>query len=52
MSVAYVDYSRGTDLWHVAGALYVAPKPSDISFVTLDVRQHTVASALGFRMSP
>ena len=29
-------YLRGADLWHVATALYVAPKPSEISFVTLD----------------
>ena len=42
-------YLRGADLWHIATALYVAPWPGDISFVTLDDRQRTVASALGFR---
>ena len=42
-------YLRGVDLWHIATALYVAPSPGDISFVTLDDRQQTVASALGFR---
>ena len=41
---------RGADLWHVAAALYVAPKPAEIGFVTLDCRQHEVASALGFQV--
>ena len=27
-------YLRGADLWHVATALYVAPKPAEIGFVT------------------
>ena len=40
---------RGADLWHIAAALYVALEPGDISFVTLDDRQQTVASALGFQ---
>ena len=43
-------YLRGADLWHVATALYVAPKPAEIGFVTLDCRQHEVASALGFQV--
>ena len=43
-------YLRGADLWHVATALYVAPKPAPIGFVTLDCRQHEVASALGFQV--
>ncbi|MCY4386062.1 MAG: PIN domain-containing protein [Desulfurellaceae bacterium] len=42
-------YLRGADLWHVATALYVVQKPSDISFVTLDIRQRTVVKALGFQ---
>ena len=42
-------YLRGADLWHVATALYVVQKPSDISFVTLDIRQQTVVKALGFQ---
>ena len=42
-------YLRGADLWHIATALYIAPSPGDISFVTLDDRQQTVAAALGFR---
>ena len=43
-------YLRGADLWHVATALYVAPEPRDISFVTLDGPQGTVANALGFHV--
>ena len=42
-------YLRGADLWHVATALYVVREPSDISFVTLDIRQRTVVKALGFQ---
>ncbi len=43
-------YLRGADLWHVATALYIGREPRDISFVTLDDRQRTVAEALGFRV--
>ncbi len=39
---------RGADLWHVAMALYVSPRPGSLSFATLDARQSTVANALGF----
>ena len=39
---------RGADLWHVASALYAAPEPGAIAFVTLDSRQAEVAAALGF----
>ena len=45
-----VGYLRGTDLWHVATALYITPEPDDISFVTLDHRQRNIAKALGFRV--
>ena len=41
---------RGADLWHVACALHVAPRPSAISFITLDERQAEVAAALNFRL--
>jgi predicted nucleic acid-binding protein len=44
-------YVRGTDLWHVACALYVAAVPSDLAFITLDERQQRVAVTLGFRMT-
>lgn len=40
---------RGADLWHVASALYAAPEPGAIAFVTLDREQAKVAAALGFR---
>ena len=39
---------RGADLWHVAMALYVSPRPGSLSFATLDTRQSAVANALGF----
>ncbi len=42
-------YMRGADLWHVATALYIAPDPGKMFFVTLDKRQHATASILGFR---
>ena len=48
--VLQVGYLRGADLWHVATALYLAREPSEISFVTLDDRQRTVAAALGFQV--
>ena len=50
-SAMAAGYLKGADLWHVATALYVAPQPSDISFVTLDGRQESVAGALGFHVS-
>ena len=43
-------YLRGGDLWHVAVSLYFFPDPSEITFLTLDNRQRTVAAALGFRV--
>ena len=39
---------RGADLWHIATALYVFPRPPALSFATLDARQSAVAEALGF----
>ncbi len=41
-------YVRGADCWHLATALYLAPDPGQLTFVTLDVRQREVAKALGF----
>ncbi len=49
-TVLQVGYLRGADLWHVATALYLASEPSEISFITLDDRQRTVAAALGFQV--
>jgi uncharacterized protein with PIN domain len=45
-----VGYLRSADLWHVACALHVTRRPSDISFITLDERQAEVAAALNFRL--
>ncbi len=42
-------YLRGTDLWHVAVALFVSPDPSQITFITLDDRQREVADEVGFQ---
>jgi len=41
-------YLKGADLWHLACALFVAPDPEALSFLTLDERQQRVASKLGF----
>ncbi len=43
-------YLRGADLWHIATALYVAPRPGDIAFITADQRQQDVAASLGFQV--
>lgn len=39
---------RGADAWHLATALFLAPDPSELTFLTLDDRQRAVAEALGF----
>ena len=49
-AVLTAGYLRGADLWHVAAALYVAPAPGDLTFITRDRRQRTVAAALGFQV--
>ena len=43
-------YLRGADLWHIATALYVAPRAEEIGFITLDGPQRDVAAALGFQV--
>ena len=47
-TVLEIGYLRGADLWHVATALYLAPNPGELMFLTLDDRQGAVATALGF----
>ena len=42
-------HMRGAAVWHMATALYVAPDPSNMYFMTLDKRQRATASVLGFR---
>lgn len=39
---------RGADLWHLACALYLAPRPHDLSFITADTAQRDLARRLGF----
>lgn len=46
--VLAVGYLRGADCWHLATALFIAPDPSELAFVTLDAGQRKVARALGF----
>ena len=41
-------YVNGADLWHLACALFLAPEPKDLAFVTLDKRQEELARRLGF----
>lgn len=42
-------YARGADCWHLATALYLAPDPAELTFLTLDKQQRKVAAALGFK---
>ena len=44
-------YLKGTDLWHLANALFLSPALKDLTFVTLDERQKEVAAALGFSVA-
>ena len=46
--VLATGYLCGADCWHLATALYVAPDPASLTFVTLDSTQRKVARALGF----
>jgi hypothetical protein len=41
-------FIRGADLWHLACALFVAPNPRDLSFLTLDAGQKALARRVGF----
>jgi len=47
--VLEAGHVRGADCWHLANALYLAENPSEISFLTLDTRQWSVARKLGFQ---
>ncbi len=49
-TVLEAGYLRGADLWHVANALFAAPTPREMAFVTLDERQRAVAAELGFQV--
>ncbi|MCJ7627637.1 MAG: PIN domain-containing protein [Longimicrobiales bacterium] len=47
-AVLHAGYLRGADLWHLATALYLAPDPGELPFLTLDKRQGEIARVLGF----
>lgn len=42
-------YLRGAECWHLATALYVAPDPAELTFLTLDEVQRKVAKTLRFK---
>jgi len=45
-----VGWLKGSDLWHLACALFLQPQIHDpLSFLTLDGKQDEVARSLGFR---
>ena len=48
-TVTAEGHVRGADLWHLACALFVTDTPGELTFLTLDERQRTVAKALGFK---
>jgi predicted nucleic acid-binding protein len=48
--VLRVQYLRGADLWHVACALFLAERPRELDFLTLDENQLGAARALGFHV--
>ncbi len=48
-TILQAGYLRGADLWHVATALYAAPAPGAIAFITLNEKQAEVAAALNFK---
>lgn len=50
-TVLRTGHLRGADLWHVATALFVFPKMSNLWFATLDARQNAVAADLGFQVA-
>ena len=42
-------YLRGADLWHVAGAMFLAGSArAEIAFLSRDVTQKRIARRLGF----
>ncbi len=46
--VLEAGYIRGADCWHLATALSIVPDPAEVTFLTLDLRQREIATALGF----
>lgn len=48
--VLAAGYLRGADCLHIATALFLAPDPRHLTFLTLDARQRGVARTLGFKV--
>lgn len=46
--IAALGHLKGADLWHLACALFIAPRGRELTFLTLDRRQKEVATKLGF----
>jgi predicted nucleic acid-binding protein len=46
--VSVAGHLKGADLWHLANALFLAPEPKELAFLTLDARQKQIAAKLGF----
>jgi uncharacterized protein with PIN domain len=41
---------KGADVWHLASALYATPRPSLMSFLSLDAGQRKASQQLGFQV--
>ena len=46
--IVAAGYLKGADLWHLASALFLAPDPKELTFLTLDARQGEIAGRIGF----
>ena len=47
--VLEAGYIRGADCWHLASALHFSPNTTEITFLTLDERQRTIAEKMEFQ---
>lgn len=48
--IVAAGYLKGADLWHLASALFLAPDPKELTFLTLDARQGEIAGRIGFTL--
>ena len=48
--IVAAGYLKGADLWHLAVALFLAPDPKELTFLTLDARQGEIAGRIGFTL--
>ena len=46
--IVAAGYLKAADLWHLASALFLAPDPKELPFLTLDARQGEIAGRIGF----